>query len=332
LQHVRGVLRDKEVEVGMYTLTCEVSEEQIEIASAIGYGCGTGGCVEGASSGGRLALTFYFEREDQAASAAAAFAETFSIDTPSIGYVDDKQDWNAKWRESMEPARIADGVWVSPKWLEPPKEGRAAWIKIEPKMAFGTGHHETTRLAAKALIEGGGAVAGKSVIDIGTGSGILCFVADYLGAKRAVGVDIDGDCRENLAENLRDNPPRTGGSVAFIIGTLDAVRIDKDGCFDVVIMNMLLTESSPLLGQIIPVIKKDSVLIWSGILVDESKEAINAASSFGFKLSSTIIENEWWCGTFTPQKPPAARKYPVGGSVGAGSKAGKPDVVGGHYV
>jgi len=283
----------------MYTLICEVNEEQLEIASAIGYGCGMGGCVEGAVSGGRVALTFYFEREEQAVSAATAFGEMLSIDIPAIGYVDDKQDWNAKWRESMEPAQIAAGVWVSPTWLEPSKEGRKVWIKIEPKMAFGTGHHETTRLAAKALIEGGGAVAGKSVIDIGTGSGVLCFVADYLGAKRAVGVEIDGDCRENLAENLRDNPPHTGGNVAFVIGTLDAIRIDKDRCFDVVIMNMLLTESSPLLGQIIPIIKKDTALIWSGILVDESKEAVSAAGRFGFGLSSAIIENEWWCGTFT---------------------------------
>jgi ribosomal protein L11 methyltransferase len=282
----------------MYTLTCEVSEEQLEIASAIGYGCGMGGCVEGAACGGLVGLTFYFEREEQAVSAAKAFAETLSVDTPAVGYVDDKQDWNAKWRESMEPARIAAGVWASPAWLEPPKEGRAAWIKIEPKMAFGTGHHETTRLAAKALIEGGGAVAGKSVIDIGTGSGILCFAADYLGAKRAVGVEIDGDCRENLAENLRDNPPRTGGDVAFIIGTLDSIRVNNDRCFDVVIMNMLLTESAPLLGQIVPITQKDAVLIWSGILVDESEEAVNAASGFGFKLSSALIENEWWCGTF----------------------------------
>jgi len=283
----------------MYTLICEMREEQLEIASAIGYGCGMGGCVEGVSSGGLVSLTFYFEREEQAATAASAFAETFSIDTPAIGYVDDKQDWNAKWRESMEPARVAEGVWVSPTWLEPPEEGRKAWIKIEPKMAFGTGHHETTRLAAKALIEGGGAVAGKSVIDIGTGSGVLCFVADYLGAERAVGVEIDGDCRENLAENLRDNPPHTGGSVTFVIGTLDSICINKDRYFDVVIMNMLLTESASLLGQIVPIIQKGSVLIWSGILVDESEEAVNAACSFGFRLSSTQTENEWWCGTFT---------------------------------
>ncbi|MDR2694575.1 MAG: 50S ribosomal protein L11 methyltransferase [Chitinispirillales bacterium] len=282
----------------MYTLTCDVNEQQFEIASAIGYGCGMGGCVEEESHGGRVGLTFYFEREEQAVSAAASFAEMLSIDAPAPEYIDDRQDWNAKWRESMEPAQVAAGVWVSPSWLEPPEEGREAWIRIEPKMAFGTGHHETTRLAAKALIEGGGAVAGNSVIDIGTGSGVLCFVADYLGASRVVGVEIDADCRENLAENLTDNPPRAGGRVAFVIGTLDAICINNGRCFDVVIMNMLLTESAPLLGQIIKITQSCSILIWSGILADESGEAVKAAERFGFKLSSTLMENEWWCGTF----------------------------------
>jgi ribosomal protein L11 methyltransferase len=196
----------------------------------------------------------------------------------------------------MEPAMVADGVWVSPAWLEPPKEGRKAWIKIEPKMAFGTGHHETTRLAARELIARGGLVGGKKVLDIGTGSGVLCFIADYLGAKMAVGVEIDEDCRENLAENLRDNPPRSGGSVEFIIGTLNSV--DTGQKFDVVIMNMISTESIPLLAQIRKMIKPGALLIWSGILADECGEVIEAAKNFGFRHDGRQTENEWWCGTF----------------------------------
>jgi ribosomal protein L11 methyltransferase len=282
----------------MYALTCEIDDkpDAIELASAIGYGCGVRGCVEGAQSGGRVALISYFELEEQALSAAAAFAEMLSADNSSVEYVDGKQDWNAKWRESMEPAEVAPGVWVSPAWLEPPKRGRAAWIKIEPKMAFGTGHHETTRLAAGALIERGDSAAGKSVLDIGTGSGVLCFVAAHLGAAEAIGVEIDTDCVENLAENRTDNPPKAGGTVKFIIGTIDSFRIDKS--FDTVIMNMLSTESIPLLGQITAITKKGSILIWSGILVDESDEIITAARNFGFGLLSTGTENEWWRGTF----------------------------------
>jgi ribosomal protein L11 methyltransferase len=282
----------------MYVLTCEIDggAESLELASAIGYGCGVCGCVEGGAAGGRVALSLYFESEDQALAAAAAFGEMLSAGSYKVDYVDDRQDWNAKWRESMEPAEVARGVWVSPVWLEPPAEGRAAWIKIEPKMAFGTGHHETTRLAAGALVERGDSAAGKSVLDIGTGSGVLCFVAGYLGAAEAVGVEIDADCLENLAENLRDNPQNAGVSVKFIIGTLDSIRADKP--FDTVIMNMLSTESIPLLGRIADITQRGSILIWSGILAGESDEAVAAAGSFGFTLSSTGVENEWWRGTF----------------------------------
>jgi ribosomal protein L11 methyltransferase len=277
----------------MYCLTIVITEDQREIADAIGYGHDTGGCVE-EQSGDQIKLTFYFEREDNAESAESSFAKLLSVDPPIIEYVADNQDWNAKWRESMEPAEIAAGVWVSPAWLEPPAEGRAAWIKIEPKMAFGTGHHETTRLAARELIARRKNIAGKAVLDIGTGSGVLCFVADYVGAKLAAGVEIDGDCLENLAENLNDNPPK--GCIDFMIGTLDAINAKQK--FDVVIMNMLLTESSPLLEQIKTIIHDNSLLIWSGILAAEKNEVIDIAGKFGFKLSADQTENEWWCGTF----------------------------------
>ena len=280
----------------MYNLIITITEEQSEMAAAIGYGCGMGGCVEEPFGSG-IRLTFYFAQKNEAESAAASFAEVLSIDNSAIEFVPDNQDWNAKWRDSMEPAQIADGVWVSPTWLEPPKDGRRAWLKIEPKMAFGTGHHETTRLAAKMLIDKSDAVTGKSVLDIGTGSGILCFVADYAGAKSCLGVEIDEDCRENLEENLRDNPPRNGGDIEFFIGTLDAV--DTSRKFDAVVMNMLSTESIPLLAQICKMIKKESILIWSGILADEKNEVITAAEKFGFKLSNSQTENEWWCGAFS---------------------------------
>ena len=282
----------------MYCLTCTITEDQHEIADAIGYSYDAGGCVE-EPAGQRVRLIFYFAGKESADNAAVSLAEMLSVDDAVIEFVDDKQDWNAKWRESMEPAQIAEGVWVSPTWLEPPADGRKAWIKIEPKMAFGTGHHETTRLAAKMLIGRKGGITGKRALDIGTGSGILCFVADYAGAKSSLGVEIDEDCRENLEENLRDNPPRQGGSIEFLIGTLDDIDVGTTPKFDVVIMNMLSTESSPLLGQICTMITEGALLIWSGILVDEKDEVISAAKKFGFEIDTQQTENEWWCGSFS---------------------------------
>ena len=277
----------------MYCLTCIINEDQQEIASAIGCENNMGGCVE-EQSGSNVKFIFYFENKDDAENTAKSFTDILSI-ASTIEFVEN-QDWNAKWKESMEPAQIADGVWVSPTWLEPPQEGRSAWIKIEPKMAFGTGHHETTRLAAQEIITRKNEICGKSVLDIGTGSGILCFTANLAGASLALGVEIDSCCLENLAENLRDNPPSHKSKVNFLIGSLSSLK--ATATFDIVIMNMLYSESVPLLQQVKSLTKKGSLLIWSGILAEEQNDVIKEAQSFGFKLADCNTENEWWRGTF----------------------------------
>ena len=265
----------------------------MEIASAIGCTNDMGGCVE-EPRGSDVKLIFYFQNENDAKTAAKSFTEILSIDS-TVEFVEN-QDWNAKWKESMEPAQIADGVWVSPTWLEPPAKGRSAWIKIEPKMAFGTGHHETTRLAAQEIINRKNEIKGKSVLDIGTGSGILCFTANLAGAALSLGVEIDSCCLENLAENLRDNPPSHKSKVNFLIGELSSIK--ESSAFDAVIMNMLYSESVPLLGQVKSLTKKGSLLIWSGILVEEQNDVIKEAQRYGFKLDNCQTENEWWRGTF----------------------------------
>ncbi|MCL2689197.1 MAG: 50S ribosomal protein L11 methyltransferase [Chitinispirillia bacterium] len=278
----------------MYCLTCIINEDQHEIASAIGINNNMGGCVEESAGSANIKLIFYFENEDDAKNTAKSLTEILSVN--STTEFAENQDWNAKWKESMEPAQIADGVWVSPTWLEPPQQGLKAWIKIEPKMAFGTGHHETTRLAAQEIINRKNEITGKSVLDIGTGSGILCFTANLAGASLALGVEIDSCCLENLAENLRDNPPSHKSKVNFLIGGLSSLK--AAAAFDAVIMNMLYSESVPLLGQVKSLSKKGTILIWSGILAEEQDDVIREALRFGFKLADCQTENEWWRGTF----------------------------------
>jgi ribosomal protein L11 methyltransferase len=205
------------------------------------------------------------------------------------------QDWNAAWRSSMEPVCIGGNTWVSPEWLPPPINEGQHWIRIEPKMAFGTGHHETTRLASQALFDSGDKLRQRRFLDVGSGSGVLCFVARLCGASFSLGVEIDGDCRGNLAENRDANPGE--GRVSFVIGTLDGMK--GEALFDVCAMNMIATHSLPLLGTLARLLRPGGMLIWGGILIDQHAEIVAAASAAGLTLTGATTENEWWCGVFS---------------------------------
>ena len=274
-----------------YCLSISVSNQNYDTAIFLVHGLGMLGCEEQNVPEG-IKLVVYFKNEESALAAVESLKSLMAVPEYSIEKIEN-QDWNAKWRESMKPACIARGWYVSPVWLSPPKSARH-WIKIEPKMAFGTGHHETTRLASQAIIAENRRIKSKSVLDIGSGSGVLCFVADICGAKRCIGVELDECCRENLAENLRENIPRS--RIDFIMGSTSS--LNAPGAFSLVVMNMIHTESAPLLDKVALLLEPEGRLIWSGILKDEFGEAVTAAGKSGFDLISEKTENEWWCGVF----------------------------------
>ncbi|MBN1759349.1 MAG: 50S ribosomal protein L11 methyltransferase [Chitinispirillaceae bacterium] len=268
---------------------------EFELAVARWYAYGMAGCEESAIDKETTAVAVYFS-DGKIARRVAGELRHIAAGREVVCEPVVNEDWNARWRETMQPARLADHWWVSPVWLEPPLKPGDHWIKIEPKMAFGTGHHETTRLAAREIIGRGTRLEGNAVLDVGTGSGVLCFTAAMLGARLCIGVEIDADCRENLAENLRENGCDTRCS--FVIGSLDALCGRQR--FGVVIMNMIHTESAPLLGRCRELIAADGVLVWSGILCDEFERAVQTAEEAGFIPDGQTRENEWWCGRFRP--------------------------------
>ena len=202
----------------------------------------------------------------------------------------ENRNWNEEWKKTITPVKITDKIWVSPKWLPPKLEKGMDWIKIEPRMAFGTGHHETTRIAAELVSECGG----KTLLDIGTGSGVLAFVAQLSGYVSITGIEIDEDCRENLNENLIDN--KGSADIRFIIGGIE--KISTRAKFDTIVMNVIRSQSVPLLPDICKILRKGGFLLWSGILIEEREAIIGEAGKFGFELQSELKENEWWGGKF----------------------------------
>jgi ribosomal protein L11 methyltransferase len=160
-------------------------------------------------------------------------------------------------------------------------------VVIEPGMAFGTGTHATTqlclRLAEQHLRDG------ATVLDVGTGSGILCIAAVKLGARFALGFDNDPDILENAAENLKLNDV-ADGRVQIFVGGIDAVR---PGHFDLILCNMLSNQFLPVVGQIASLMAPQGLAVFSGFLVSETDEVTQALAEA--KLEPIVMEtlDEW---------------------------------------
>jgi ribosomal protein L11 methyltransferase len=275
-----------------FCFECVVPQDDYERMLALWYSMDMQGCEELPASDG-VKVKVYFRSEERTREASIGFLNIYP-DKAFSCYEVEKQDWNAKWRESMQPAKLAPGYWVSPLWLPPNLDKGDIWIKIEPKMAFGTGHHETTRLAAAALIDNQHLIKNKVMVDVGTGSGVLCFVGDTLGARQCIGIEIDKDCQENLSENYQLNKP--SGRIDFIIGTTDLLK--KTFTYDCIVMNMILTESAPLLSHASRFLHPGGLMILSGILVNEFQKAVDLAAAVSCTPVRESRENEWWCGVF----------------------------------
>jgi len=269
-----------------FDVVCET--ENLEDLLSIAITDGFSGYSE-SEADGKTKVNICYESESAAKEIHEILAQDYEI-TP-VSKIENR-DWNEEWKKTIKPIKITEKIWVSPSWLppEPTLFNDGGWIKIEPRMAFGTGHHETTRLAAK-LIEN---CAGKTLLDIGTGSGILAFAAQIYGYVSIIGVEIDEDCRINLAENLADN--KGHADIRFFIGGIE--KINEAARFDTIVMNMIYSQSAPLLGDVHNFLNKDGFLLWSGILITERGTVIEEAKKNGFELLSEITEGEWWGGKF----------------------------------
>ena len=197
-----------------------------------------------------------------------------------------KENWNAVWETNYDPIRIADQVYIRASFHEPdlavPLE-----IVINPKMSFGTGHHQTTALMVAALLEID--LANKSVLDAGTGTGILAFVAQKRGASRVHGFDIDVWSVENSIENAGLNNCE---SVTFAQGT---IREEDATQYDVLIANInrniLLDELSEYAKRIVP----GGYLFLSGFYVSDVAMLADAARIHGLTLQTQSEKEQWSC-------------------------------------
>ncbi len=171
-------------------------------------------------------------------------------------------DWVAQFKKSFQPRQVAPGWWVAAPWHKGKHKNE---IVIEPKMAFGTGEHATTQLCCQAAL--GLVQPGMKVLDFGTGSGILAILAAKLGASKILGIDNDALAIENAEENAVLN--KVGAKIKLTLGSIEAVPNEK---YDLIFANLILSQVKEFFPRFKKALKKDGLLIASGILTYQLAE------------------------------------------------------------
>lgn len=198
----------------------------------------------------------------------------------------DARDWDLSWRLQQEPIRVTSRLVVVPAWVEAPG-GYEFKLVMEAKQAFGTGGHESTRLAAMVLERL--PLAGRSVFDLGAGTGILGFYARLLGAGHIDLCDIDADAIPCLEENASVNGIADWSAWA---GSVDAKPAQP--LWDVVFANMLRTEFEPLREATLARMRPGAHLVLSGYLVSERDRMLEWFANANLVLEFEETEGEWW--------------------------------------
>lgn len=177
---------------------------------------------------------------------------------------EEEKDWLKIWKDNLKPFYFAAGYWVVPSWQEVPKQA-LKYLLIDPGMAFGTGTHETTRLAAEQFSKFADPAKLKNVLDVGMGTGILAFIAHKEGVEHVKGIDIDPECVRVAKENAQLNQI---SKVEFTSERLEKI----DQVHDLVFANIVSGVLFALSKDLARVTKSKGLLILSGILLEEKEE------------------------------------------------------------
>jgi ribosomal protein L11 methyltransferase len=199
------------------------------------------------------------------------------------------QDWNRQWAQSVRPIRIGRRIVIRPSWEPVVLQAYDIEIVLDPKQAFGTGHHATTRMLLEWLEDliGGG----ECVLDVGAGSGILSMVALRLGAASALGVECDPVAVECARDYAAENG--FGNNLEFRCGTLE--DMDRQDALrpDLVLANLDRQTLLQLCDELAQYVNHGARLLLSGILLDQEQEIVEAFSKAGAMLSQRREQEGW---------------------------------------
>jgi ribosomal protein L11 methyltransferase len=195
------------------------------------------------------------------------------------------ENWNKKWEEHFEPVLIDDFCYIRADF-HPHSEGSQHELIIHPKMAFGTGHHETTRLVISLMRKLD--FHSKNVLDYGTGTGILAILAEKLGADKILAIDNDPLATENTRENIQTNQ-----SNHIEVKTCHIQDIEEYETFDIIIANINLNVLTNCVDLIRNRIRQNGFLILSGVMLMHKELLFNTYQHAGFELMDFQESGEW---------------------------------------
>ena len=205
-----------------------------------------------------------------------------------IGYEQKKiprENWNEAWEKNYEPIRVSDRIYVRATFHQPRPDFEYEII-INPKMSFGTGHHETTQqlLAMQPEIDH----RQKTVLDIGSGTGILAIMAAKLGAVSVAATDIDDWCIENATENFQLNQVKPDWVRQGAIRTLNLTET-----YDIVLANINKNVLLDELEAYAALTKTGGYLFLSGFYTRDEADLMEKAKPLGFKKLKSAEKRNW---------------------------------------
>jgi len=277
--------------VSAVSLSLDVPELEAERVEALLWDAGSTGLeirdreappmpgVRGPSPGEAIVVAWFDDR----GSADAALADVQAWVPAARGVVEEAPDtdWSTAWRASVRSRRVGR-LWVGPPWETAPEDTVA--LTIEPKMAFGTGDHPTTALCLAAVEAFCTAHPGASVLDVGTGTGVLALMARKLGARRVVGIDNDPMSVTLAQENAALNGIE---GVKLSSEALGAV----EGPFDLVVANILANTLVELAAELVR--QTRGRLILAGVLIHQQDEVREAFERAGAVPDGSARNGDW---------------------------------------
>lgn len=195
----------------------------------------------------------------------------------------EQTNWNIEWEKNFNPIQVDGLVSIRAPFHENPNLKYD--IVIEPKMSFGTGHHETTHMMVQHLLDLD--VAGKKVLDMGCGTGILAIFAEMKGAKPIDAIDIDNWCYQNSLENVERN-----NCIDISVYEGDASLL-KDKKYDVIIANINRNILLNDMNTYASCLDENGVILLSGFYKEDIPVIDAEVSKYGLKLDKQIERNNW---------------------------------------